>query len=116
MSLKAFVNAWLTWLQSHLISKFGPSFIKITNICQSISTEHGRVAEHQGHLNGSFDLVIRFIILFALFLLWLSLFFSTLVCWLTIAPRNADWIYKSVTRTEEILYALADLGTRTIAS
>jgi hypothetical protein len=108
--LKAFVNAWLTWLQSHLISKFGPS--KIANICRSISAEHGRVVEHQGHPNGSFDLVIRFVILFALFLSWFSLFFSALVCWLTIAPENADWIYKSVTWTEETLYAVADLGTR----
>ena len=104
--LKPFVNAWLQSLQSHLISKFGLSFIKITNICRSISAEHGRVAEHQGHLNGSFDLVIRFIILFSLFLSWFSLFFSLLVCWLTISPENADWIYKSVTWTEETLYAL----------
>jgi hypothetical protein len=45
-----------------------------------MSAEHGRVSEHQGHLNGSFDLVARFAILFAFFLSWFSLFFSALVC------------------------------------
>jgi hypothetical protein len=45
-----------------------------------MSAEQGRIAEHQGHLNGSFGLVTRFIILFAFFLSWFSLFFSALVC------------------------------------
>ena len=86
--LKAFRNAWLQLLRSHLISKFNPSIIKITNICSSMSAEHGRVSEHQGHLNGAFDLVPRFAILFAFFLSWFSLFFSALVCWLTMPPKN----------------------------
>jgi hypothetical protein len=65
MLLKAFLNTWLMSLQSHLISKFSLSFIKITNICQSMSTEQRYIAEHQGHLNSSFGLVMHFIILFA---------------------------------------------------
>ena len=115
VSLNAFVNAWLTLLRSHLISKFGLSFIKITNICWSMPAERGHVSEHHGHLNGSFDLVTRFIILFAFFLSWFSLFFSALVCWLTMLPEHADWVYKSVTWSEEASYTLADLGTWTIA-